>query len=83
MQENEYEIVVCEMATILSRPQCVNKGVMCEHIVSECWCLDDVYWRLWASTINWAITAIPMLYMQAVLMVYTCTLPTQVSGDLL
>ena len=35
MQENEYVNVVCEMAAILSRPQCVNKGVMCQYIVSE------------------------------------------------
>ena len=31
-QENAFESVVCEMATILSRPQCVNGVQMARHV---------------------------------------------------
>ena len=47
MQENAYENVVCEMAAILSRPQCVNTlklGNHAQHFADDIVSIKEIFY---------------------------------------
>ena len=55
IQENAFESVVCETATILSRPQCVKKigpEQVASHYLNQCWLNLQHWFSLWLGVIR-------------------------------
>ena len=56
IQENALQNVVCQMASILSRPQCVNTSPLVPHICSVNWvnfATDNGLSSVWCQAIIW------------------------------
>ena len=56
IQENTFENAVCEMAAVLSRPQCVSRIVVATNrksYVSRCYHVNSAYLLVWLCLRNW------------------------------